>query len=122
MHWLFRVIIVIGGNALALWLANLYVPGFVLSGNWLQIIVIALVLTILNFFLKPLFTLILGPIIIITLGLGILIVNAIILYILPVLANHIDILHGSIMIQSIPALFLATLLISVVNFIIHIVL
>jgi putative membrane protein len=119
MHWLFRVLIIILGNAFALWLANKYIAGFVLSGNWLQILFVALILTLLNFFLKPVFTLILGPIIILTLGLGILIVNAIILYLLPILASHIDFLHGSIIIQSIPALFLATLIVSIINFIIH---
>ena len=73
MHWLARLIIVVGGNALALWVANTYVPGFVLSGNWITLILIALVLAVLNFFLKPILTLILGPIIILTLGLGVLI-------------------------------------------------
>jgi uncharacterized membrane protein YvlD (DUF360 family) len=71
--------------------------------------------------LKPLLALVLGPIILITLGLGIIIVNAIILYLLPILANHLDFLRGSITIQSIPALFLATIIVSVVNFVIHLI-
>lgn len=119
MHWFARLVIVVGGNALALWAANTWVPGFVLSGNWLTLILIALVLSILNFLLKPILTLILGPIIVLTLGLGVLIVNAIILWILPVIADHIDFLHGSIIIQTIPALVLSTLVVSAINFIIH---
>jgi putative membrane protein len=110
----------VGGNALALWIANSWVPGFVLNGNWVTLVLIALVLAGLNFLLKPVLTLVLGPIIILTLGLGVLIVNAIILYILPIIADHIDFLHGSIIIQNIPALFFATLVISVINFIIHV--
>jgi putative membrane protein len=121
MHWLAKVFLVILGNAFALWLANRWVPGFVLSADIVQLIVIGLVLAILNFLLKPVFTLVLGPIIILTLGLGIIIVNALILYILPILANHIDFLHGSITIQTIPALFFATLIVSVVNLVIHII-
>ncbi len=120
MHWLARLVIVVGGNAIALWIANAFVPGFVLSGNWLVIILIALVFALLNFFLKPLLTLILGPVIVLTLGLGVLVVNAIILYLLPVIADHIDILRGSIMIQNIPALIFATLIVSIINFIIHV--
>jgi putative membrane protein len=120
MHWLARLAIVVSGNALALWMAYVWVPGFILSGNWVTLILIALVLAALNFFLKPLLTLVLGPVIILTLGLGILIVNAIILYILPIIADHIDFLHGSIIIQNIPALFFATLIVSIINFIIHV--
>lgn len=120
MHWLARLAIVVGGNALALWAANTWVPGFVLSGNWVTLVLIALVLAGLNFLLKPLLTLVLGPVIVLTLGLGVLVVNAIILYILPIIANHIDFLRGSITIQNIPALFFATLIVSIINFIIHV--
>ena len=119
MHWLARIAISIGGNALALWIANRYVPGFVLSANWVTLILIALVLSLLNFFLKPALTLLFGPVIIITLGLALIIVNAIILYLLVCIASRIDLLNGSIIIQTIPALFLSTIVISVVNFIIH---
>jgi uncharacterized membrane protein YvlD (DUF360 family) len=125
MHWLARLVIIVGGNALALWAAYLWVPGFVLGGNWITLILIALVLAILNFFLKPLLTLVLGPIIILTLGLGVLIVNGIILYLLPIIADHIDFLRGSITIQDVPplhyfgTLIVATLIISIINFIIH---
>ena len=120
MHWLGRMVLIIAGNALALWLANMYVPGFVMNGNWVAIVLVALILSLLNFLLKPVLTLVLGPIIILTLGLGLIIVNALILWLLPIVANHIDFLHGSIMIQNIPALFFATLIVSVINFIIHI--
>ena len=119
MHWLARVALAIAGNALALWIANLYVPGFILTPHWGAIILIALILSLLNFILKPALTLLFGPIIILTLGIALIIVNMIILYILVIIAAHIDLLSGSIIIQTIPALFLATLVISVINFIIH---
>ena len=120
MKGIFKFIIVVAGNALALWLAWLYVPGFVLNtADWVQLALVALVLALLNGLLKPILTLVLGPVIILTLGLGIIIVNALILYLLPIVADHIDFLRGSIMIQNIPALFFATLIVSVINFIIH---
>jgi len=121
MHWLLKILIVVLGNALALWLANHWVSGFILTANLLQLLVIGLVLAALNFLLKPLLSLVLGPVILITLGLGVIIVNAIILYLLPILADHLDFLRGSITIQSIPALFLATIIVSVVNFVIHLI-
>jgi putative membrane protein len=126
MHWLARLAIVVGGNALALWIANTYIPGFVLKGDWVTLILIALILSVLNFFLKPILTLVLGPVIILTLGFGVIIVNVLILYILPIVADHIDFLRGSIMIQNVPPLYYmgtlisATLVVSIINFIIHI--
>jgi putative membrane protein len=119
MYWLLKAAVVIAGNAFALWLANQYIPGFVLSANFWQLATIALILALLNFILKPIITLILGPIIILTLGLALIVVNAIIIYLLPIIANHLDFLHGSITIVTIPALLLATLVVSAVNFVIH---
>ncbi|MGB7957812.1 MAG: phage holin family protein [Minisyncoccia bacterium] len=121
MHWLLKFAIIVAGNGLALWLADKFVPGFVLQGTWMQIVLVGLVLALLNGLLKPLLTLVLGPIIVLTLGLGVLVVNALILWLLPLLLNYIDFLHGTIIIQDIPALIYATLIISIVNFIIHII-
>jgi putative membrane protein len=121
MHWLLKFAIIVAGNGLALWLADKYVPGFVLHGTWLQLALVALVLALLNGLLKPIFTLVLGPIIVLTLGIGILVVNALILWLLPLLLNYIDFLRGSIIIQDIPALVYATLIVSIVNFVIHLV-
>lgn len=123
MHWLLKLALVVAGNVLGLWLANRYVPGFILTSPLLGLILLGLTLTILNFLLKPILTLALGPIIIITLGLGLIIVNAIILWFASYLSHlpQLDFIHGSITIQTIPALILATLILSVVNFIIHLV-
>jgi putative membrane protein len=119
MHWFARLIIIIVGNAFALWVAEKFVPGFSLNGNWVTILILGLILAIVTFFLKPILTLLFGPIIIITLGIGLIIVNAIILEIAKIVADNIDFLHGSIIIQNIPALVLATLVVSVINYIIH---
>lgn len=119
MRWLFRIIIIIAGNALGLWLAYLYVPGFVVTTDLLKLVLIALILALLNAILKPILTLIFGPIIVLTLGLGIIVVNAAILLILQFLGNNLDILRGSLSIQSIPALIYATLILSAINFVIH---
>ena len=120
MHWLGKIVFTVIGNAFALWLAERYVPGFAVNTSIGQLLLLALVLAILNFLLRPLLTLILGPIIILTLGLGILIVNGLILWLLPFVANHIDFLHGSISIQTPMALAIGTVVVSIVNFIIHI--
>lgn len=120
MHWFARLILVVCGNVLALWLSNRYVPGFVLNQPyWVNLLIIGLILALLNFLLKPLLTLVLGPVIVLTLGLGLIVVNALILWLFPLVLNHIDFLRGSIIIQTIPALFLATLIVSAINLLIH---
>jgi putative membrane protein len=121
MHWILRVILTIAGNALALWLAYRFVPGFILDANIYQLALIALILALLNWIIKPILTLVLGPLIILTLGLGIIVVNALILFVLPILANYLDFLRGSITIQTIPALIFATLIVSIINFVIHLI-
>jgi putative membrane protein len=119
MHWIAKLILITIGNAFALWIANLYIPGFVVSTNLVVLLALALVLAVLNFFLKPILTLVLGPVIILTLGLGVLVVNGLILWLLTVVATHLAFLQGSITIQTIPALVLGTLVVSIVNFVIH---
>jgi len=112
MKWLAKIILAILINAVAIWACATYIPGFKLEDGFEKILGIALILTALNFLLKPLLKLVLGPIIVLTLGFGIIIVNAIILYIL-------DILSKNLTIENIPALALSTILISLINFVFH---
>lgn len=112
MKFLAKIVIAMAVNALALLAAQTYIPGFVLQGDLKQILVIAAILTALNFFVKPILKLVLGPIIVLTLGLGLVIVNAIILYIL-------DILSKNLTIQTIPALVYGGLMVGIINFIFH---
>ena len=119
MRWLLKIIIIIAGNAFVLWLAYLYVPGFVVTTDPFKLVLVALVLVLLNAILKPVLTLIFGPIIVLTLGLGIIVVDAAILLVLQFLGGYLTILSGSISIDGIPALIYATLILSVINFVVH---
>ncbi len=112
MSWPFRFIIAIAVNGLAIWLADRYIAGFASTADLGRLIGLALTLTLLNYLIKPVLKLILSPVIFLTLGVGIILVNAIILYLL-------DFLSVSISIDGISALLLATLLIGLVNFAFH---
>ena len=114
MKLIARILVAIAANAIALWVAAAYIPGFTLASDPKQLLEIALIFTVLNFVLKPILKLVLGPIILLTLGLGLIIVNALVLYIL-------DKLSAGLTIESVLALFYATLLIGVINFIFHLV-
>ena len=112
MKFLAKLILIIIANAAALWVAIKYIDGFGISGGAEEIISIAIVLTALNFFLKPILKLVLGPIIVLTLGLGLILVNAIVLYLLDLISKNLNI-------EGILALLYGTILISAVNFLVH---
>ncbi len=114
MKWLFHLVGAVLANALGLYLAQRYVPGFVITPFTISVLsLLAAILTVLNALAKPLLKLLLGPFILITLGLGIIVINAIILYAL-------DYFSPQLTITTIPALFFGTLIISAVNLVFHI--
>jgi putative membrane protein len=69
-----RLAVALGINAAALWLANVIFDGVHIHGFWAYFIG-ALVLGIANGILKPILTLLTLPLIIVTLGLFLLLIN-----------------------------------------------
>ena len=72
MHFIIRLLI----NALALWLIAKYVPGFYMAGGVWTPIIAALIFGIVNALVRPIVLLLTLPISILTLGLFVVIVNA----------------------------------------------
>lgn len=62
-------------NGLAVYLVSLLLPGIEV-GNMLNAIIVSAVLTLLNYFIKPILLILTIPITIFTLGLFILVINA----------------------------------------------
>ncbi len=62
-------------NALALWIAITFVPGIEAQPSWVGIFVLALIFGLVNALLRPLLNLLTCPFIVLTLGLGTLLVN-----------------------------------------------
>jgi putative membrane protein len=62
-------------NAIAIFLAVRFVPGLALQSGWLSVIWLALILGLVNAFLRPLLKLLTCPLIIVTLGLFTLLIN-----------------------------------------------
>jgi putative membrane protein len=113
MRWIVHLAALIIINAIGLWAAATYIPGFNLSADIGQLLYLAAVFTVINLILKPILKLILGPIIVLTLGLGLIIINALMLVILDAISNQLTI-------ETIPALLCATILIGVLNFFFHV--
>lgn len=97
-------------NAVALYLAAFFIPGFSVMGGIVAFLTAGAILTVINATLRPLMKLILGPFIVLTFGLFVIVINALTLYLL-------DVLSPQVTIQGYPALLLATLLIGVINLI-----
>jgi len=71
LHWLV--------NAAALWVATRLIPGLSFDGGPLQLLMVAAVFGIVNSLLRPILTVLTCPLIVITLGLFTLVINAVML-------------------------------------------
>ena len=101
-------IIRIIGNAVALYVAFLVIPGFLVSGSWEQYLIAGLMLALLNMIVRPIIKLISFPLILLTLGLFTLIINILMLWILDYLVSFVTI-------EGFMALIWATIIVSIVN-------
>lgn len=112
MKLISRLIISFLSNLAALLAAVYFVKGFEIAPEIESFLLVAAVFTLINVFIRPIIKMILSPIILLTLGLGIILVNAFTLYLL-------DISLTQISIEGLISLFYATLIVSAVNIVIH---
>jgi len=71
LHWLL--------NAAALWVAAWLLPGLDFQGTVLQLLLVAAVFGIVNSLIRPILTILTCPLIVVTLGLFTLVINALML-------------------------------------------
>jgi len=107
-----RLIVTIIANALGLWLAFMFVEGFQFDGSYWQLALASLILALINWLVRPVVKLLFGPVILLTLGLFIIVINMGMLWLL-------DFITPSLVILDLTALFLGTLIIGLANLILH---
>ncbi len=95
-------------NALGLWIAFKLIDGFQFTGGLLEIALAAVVFALINWLMRPAVKLLFGPVILLTLGLFIVVINMGMLWLL-------DWITPSLVILDLTALFLGTLVIGLVN-------
>src|SRR5439155_18557500 len=66
-------------NALALWVATMLVDGVTFSGDWMSMLGVALVFGVVNAFVRPIATVLTFPLIIVTFGIFLMILNGLML-------------------------------------------
>lgn len=80
MRFILKFILQILANALAIFVAAYFVPQIVFNGNMIDYLIIGLVLAVANIIIKPILKIISAPLILITAGLFLIVINAIILF------------------------------------------
>ncbi|MDP3697902.1 MAG: phage holin family protein [Candidatus Taylorbacteria bacterium] len=99
------------GNSVALYAASWVVAGFEFSGGLKEYAMAGVMLGLLNMLVKPVLKLISMPVIILTLGLFTLVINALLLWL-------VDYIFDFMAISDIYALLWATIVVGLVNMII----
>jgi putative membrane protein len=74
-----RLIVKVLVTAAAVWVAVRLVDGLDYSGDWLGLLLIAVILAVVNALARPIVTLLSLPIVLLTLGLFLLVINALML-------------------------------------------
>ena len=77
-------------NAVGLWVATRIVPGVTYTGGWMPILGVALVFGVVNAFIRPVAKILTFPIVILTLGLFLLVINGFMLWLTSALSDALD--------------------------------
>jgi putative membrane protein len=112
MKLLLRILSFFVGNALGLLAAARFLPDFEIATSWPELGTVTLLLVAGNIFLKPILKLVFTPLILLTLGLFTIIINAGILYL-------IDFSSVYITIKGLDTLLYGTLIVSITNLLVH---
>src|SRR5271157_3931020 len=99
-------------NTIALWVATKVVSGIAYHGPWHGLLLVAVVFGVLNAFVRPVLKLLSFPLVILTLGLFIFVLNAFMLWLTSAAAKALDL--GFVVTGFWPALW-GGLVISLIN-------
>lgn len=105
-------------NAAALYVAVLVVPNLDFSGEWWKLLVVAFIFGLVNTFLRPLLRIVTLPISIMTLGLFLVVINALMLLLTGVISAELDL---GFEVADFVAAFLGSIVISLVGFVLSLV-
>jgi len=106
-------------NAVGLYVAVMVVQGIDFTGNWLNLIWLALIFGLLNALLRPLLSILTCPLIILTLGLFTLVLNTFMLWLTSRIGESFNL---GLTVSGFWPAFLGALVISVVSIILSLVL
>jgi putative membrane protein len=78
-------------NAVALWVAITYIPGIHAQGGWMSLLGLALIFGFVNALFRPLLKFLTCPLIILTLGLFILLINTLLFWLSGLIGQYLGV-------------------------------
>jgi putative membrane protein len=106
-------------NAAALWVAVQIVPGLDWSGNeWWKFLLVAIAFSLINSYIKPILRILTFPITIVTLGIFLLVLNALLLFLLDAISEQLKLGFN---VADFGAALLGSIVISIVGWILSMV-
>lgn len=114
-----RFIATILANALALFLLTRVLDGFQFEGGWIAPVIAAAIITVLNLIIKPILKLLSFPLIFLTGGLFLIILNALILYITDYLLAVMDFEGVDMVVDGVLTYLIAAVIFGIANWLIH---
>ncbi len=100
-------------NAAALYVAVLLVPNLEFTGDWWKLLLVAFIFGLINTFLRPVLRILTLPITIMTLGLFLLVINAVLLLLTGEISRELDL---GFTVRDFLAALLGSIVISLVGF------
>ncbi len=107
---MWNLILRVVGSTAGLWLADRYVPGVQVIGDWKTYLLIGAVLGAANFFLKPILNALTFPLKVLTLGLFSLVVNIALVWL-------VDVAFPELIIVGLVPLFWTTVIVWIANYV-----
>ncbi|MDP3729166.1 MAG: phage holin family protein [bacterium] len=107
-----RIVLSFLSNLIGFFVATQLFVGFIIQAPLTNLIIAAGFFTAINMFIRPFIKLILTPVIVLTLGIFSIVINAAMLWLLDFLSQYVTI-------TDITSLIYATLLISVINVVVN---
>lgn len=112
MKLIFRFIIRILANSVGVLIATYFVHGFVFEGDLIKLLITGFILALANSIIKPILKFISGPLIVLTMGLFMIIINVLILWLVTLFVPELTIV-------GLWAYIWGVIIISIVNAITH---
>lgn len=77
-------------NAAALWVAVLIVPNIDFVGDWWKLILVAVIFSLVNTYLRPILRILTLPITVVTLGIFLIVLNALLLLLVATVSTELN--------------------------------
>jgi putative membrane protein len=106
-------------NAVALYVAVVLVPGLDFHGEWWKFVLVAVAFSLVNTYIRPILRVVTLPITILTLGIFLLIINALMLWLVGAVSLQ---LHLGFTVHDFGAAFLGAIVVAIVGFVLAVVL